>query len=295
MRITKKFAGASCIGKQVYQPCESFEYPIDEIREHEAQLRKLEKQFIAKIGSKGRGLRGENDLSEEEEEEEVKQEGEKRESIPATGKRKGVALSSQNIDPDVDEIVDESPATKYRFTSKKRVMSAPDLSQMDILRPHNTRQCGPQDSKRLPPDALKEYFGQPLGGESDDFFIGLQSSGSRGSDRDTKFVVGASSANNSMNSRRGLSSRSKHNSSSMENKRSQSVMDLTEFERLVSDEKAAGINKLKFSWHLSIIINIVLSNLAFRNFVDKVRNRFGRTVRLKPQQQFQQIWKFCTW
>ena len=47
MRITKKFAGASCIGKQVFQPNEDFiEY---EVVECEEELRSLEERFLARL------------------------------------------------------------------------------------------------------------------------------------------------------------------------------------------------------------------------------------------------------
>lgn len=51
MRITKKFAGASCIGKVVFQPCEQgLSQDIDE-RESE-NLRILEKLFLIKLYGK---------------------------------------------------------------------------------------------------------------------------------------------------------------------------------------------------------------------------------------------------
>eukprot|EP01038_Epipyxis_sp_PR26KG_P008089 gene8089-10958_t len=51
MRITKKFAGAACIGKQVFQP--SSTATSDEISEHESELKKLEHLFLLKLNAKG--------------------------------------------------------------------------------------------------------------------------------------------------------------------------------------------------------------------------------------------------
>lgn len=52
MRITKKYAGKSCIGKQIYQPCEGFQNNLDAIQEAEKELDGLEKIFLKKIQSK---------------------------------------------------------------------------------------------------------------------------------------------------------------------------------------------------------------------------------------------------
>lgn len=51
MRITKKFAGASCIGKQVFQPSEDLREVSTQSAEYE--LRHLERQFLTRLGSKG--------------------------------------------------------------------------------------------------------------------------------------------------------------------------------------------------------------------------------------------------
>ena len=51
MRITKKFAGASCIGKQVFQPCDetfSGEHSQPEIEE----LLVLEETFYCRVGDR---------------------------------------------------------------------------------------------------------------------------------------------------------------------------------------------------------------------------------------------------
>lgn len=50
MRITKKYAGASCIGKQVFQLSESY---YDCFQENERELQRLENLFLVRINGKG--------------------------------------------------------------------------------------------------------------------------------------------------------------------------------------------------------------------------------------------------
>jgi hypothetical protein len=51
MRITKKYSGQSCIGKQVFVPCEMTELNLRLIAECEKELIALEKQFFASLGA----------------------------------------------------------------------------------------------------------------------------------------------------------------------------------------------------------------------------------------------------
>ena len=50
MRITKKFAGASCIGKQVYQPCRYTPQNIEAIQHAREELAHLERVFLSRLG-----------------------------------------------------------------------------------------------------------------------------------------------------------------------------------------------------------------------------------------------------
>ena len=52
MRITKKYAGESSIGKQIFHPSETFMSSEEDIREVEQQLCVLEKAFLKRINSK---------------------------------------------------------------------------------------------------------------------------------------------------------------------------------------------------------------------------------------------------
>lgn len=53
MRITKKYAGASCIGKQVFQLCDHY---YECFQENERELQRLESLFLVRINGKGGGL-----------------------------------------------------------------------------------------------------------------------------------------------------------------------------------------------------------------------------------------------
>jgi hypothetical protein len=55
MRITKKYAGASCIGKQVFQLADNY---YEAFQENERELQRLETLFLARINGKGSGLSG---------------------------------------------------------------------------------------------------------------------------------------------------------------------------------------------------------------------------------------------
>jgi len=52
MRITKKFAGASCIGKQVFTPCDDYNLNFAAIQENEFELQRLETLFLMRINAK---------------------------------------------------------------------------------------------------------------------------------------------------------------------------------------------------------------------------------------------------
>lgn len=52
MRITKKYSGASCIGKQVFQPCPTSELTAEQSRANERELARLERNFLNRLGNK---------------------------------------------------------------------------------------------------------------------------------------------------------------------------------------------------------------------------------------------------
>jgi hypothetical protein len=49
MRVTKKFSGSSCIGKQIFQPCDETSVNIDLMKKGELELIKLENTFRSRI------------------------------------------------------------------------------------------------------------------------------------------------------------------------------------------------------------------------------------------------------
>ena len=61
MRITKKYAGASCIGKQVFQLCDNY---YECFQENERELQRLENLFLIRINGKGGGLSGKRGTGE---------------------------------------------------------------------------------------------------------------------------------------------------------------------------------------------------------------------------------------
>lgn len=60
MRITKKYAGSSSIGKQIYQPSEDVDVNSESLKESEAELSALEETFLKKIKSKNGSQEGED-------------------------------------------------------------------------------------------------------------------------------------------------------------------------------------------------------------------------------------------
>lgn len=49
MRVTKKFSGSSCIGKQIFQPCDETSVNMELIKRGELELNKLENTFRSRI------------------------------------------------------------------------------------------------------------------------------------------------------------------------------------------------------------------------------------------------------
>ena len=52
MRVTKKFAGQSCIGKQIFQPCDDTSSNMELIKRGTEELTKLESTFRSRVKSK---------------------------------------------------------------------------------------------------------------------------------------------------------------------------------------------------------------------------------------------------
>ena len=202
MRITKKFAGASCIGKQVFQlnPYTTPQYSAI-LKDAENELNLLEQNFHARIGNKITS----NIIPR-----------------PTVNNRKlnkvhdSSSSSTSNIDDsdddDGDDEFDESlqyesvklfrgPNDKYNnTTSIRRVISAPDISQYN--------DTAPQISFRSLDEMAKV------------------------DNTENVALVAAAAAATALVAN-GYSSLRRRD-------RSQSAMDLREFERLIADDQAAG-------------------------------------------------------
>lgn len=209
MRITKKFAGATSIGKVVYQPSEATDRQLDQ--EESDELRRLELLFLERLHGK--------------------QAGDKRVGTSASSSAK---LSSSSPSGESGKLTRRQHERSLRSTaaetqspardgahvtrSMKRIVSAPNFSLLSSLQTRATRQYYDDDEVHevspgrvgfarrsapaqgsLPPlPPSKRYF------------------------EDAELV--ASSSSNSLRSK----------------KRSQSVMDFGEYEHYMKNDQAAG-------------------------------------------------------
>ena len=107
MRITKKYAGSSSIGKQIYAPCDEFHAITEEIRRGEEDLSRLEQLFLTRICSKGSFVEEEPEAAEP-----------LRRNAPRNCSKTDLTALLQE---------DQDLSQKLRG---KRVRSAPDLSDL---------------------------------------------------------------------------------------------------------------------------------------------------------------------
>lgn len=107
MRITKKYAGTSSIGKQIYSPCEEFHSIAEEIRRGEDELARLEQLFLTRISNKGSFVEDEPEVTEP-----------LRRNAPRNCSKTDLTALLQE---------DQDSSQKLRG---KRVRSAPDLSEL---------------------------------------------------------------------------------------------------------------------------------------------------------------------
>lgn len=130
MRITKKFAGASCIGKQVYQPAEhesntTFKATVTKI---EGELKELEQAFLKRLFSKSGGHSGSFNSLED--------------FGGSTTRSRGSSVS--NSGGGLRSLSDRNTSSVkpkqlgldmlgYGGSKPKRVTSAPDLTQLSVI------------------------------------------------------------------------------------------------------------------------------------------------------------------
>jgi hypothetical protein len=208
MRITKKYAGKSCIGKQIYQPCEGYQNHLDAIKDAERELEMYEKIFLNKIQSKmqqshGR-LRVFTDRERPRNDSKATTSGNSEVDEGTSGE------DGPNDDAEEGHLYPRLASHSPRHPLLRRNLSAPDLY-------HSTHDSFPPRSPRLSPN----------GGIKGELFI----KGEHGSfSRDDAFLLFPPDDYY----------RSYQSSPFSNKKRCRSVMALMDFEKLVTDDQAAG-------------------------------------------------------
>lgn len=123
MRITKKFAGASCIGKQVYQPADESSYNKAMLTKIEEELKELQRLFLKRLFSKsGGGSSSFLSLEMDDSGSSGISSGGRGSSVTSSS---GILAKNSGVKPKqlkLDSIV-----------KPKRITSAPDLSQLNLL------------------------------------------------------------------------------------------------------------------------------------------------------------------
>ncbi len=274
MRITKKFAGNNCIGKQVFHPCENNEVNNAMRKESMAELDRLERIFRARVYSKAhsiseRYIRNYNDSHSSS----VPQQSpntrgikhkqnpctEVEETTPYVSPRKNskeyspesAASSSANTSMSAmtdsiagltslgDSSFSSSSSSNGVFQKNKRVMSAPDLTQLSLLATVAPLSSSAQDDStssisRLSSSysAVDDYMQPPgiaFASQTSPFTSSTRKSPHKGGKEKSKSVL--------PNTRSGANGgRLRSNSQ----KKSHSVMDLVNYEKLAADDHLAG-------------------------------------------------------
>ncbi len=294
MRITKKFAGASCIGKQVFHPCENNESNNTIRVEGEAELVKLEKLFLARLYSKaatlldrqnhqlqreqimsqaprtpaqspsGRGIKHKQNPTIAEADNNSTLLNHATKSTLPDGSPESESSTNTSTDCGNTSIggvsFSSSGSLSYQqqtgvFQKNKRIMSAPDLTQLSILAttaaPSSSSYAGENNSIDDPYSSIARlgvagsaddsalsgaYFSSGSTGIASSHSSGLNSSSFRKSP-----VKGTKTKNILMSSSGGL-----HKSGVVRGairgqyKKSHSAMDLVNYEKLAADDRAAG-------------------------------------------------------
>lgn len=129
MRITKKFAGASCIGKQVYQPAEESSVTTATIMKIEGELKELEQAFLKRLFSKSGGHSGSfNSLDMEDYTANIRSRGSSV-SYSNGGSRSSGDRGSSSMKKQLGiDMLDGHGSHK-----PKRITSAPDLTQLNMI------------------------------------------------------------------------------------------------------------------------------------------------------------------
>lgn len=247
MRITKKFAGASCIGKQVFHPCEHTEANNQLRKEGMAELQQLEYAFLHRLRSKSAAVA---QLVEKfvPSQSPGGGRGVKNKHNPSISGSSGMTLEKSNsftLSNDVDRLRTTSSESggylvvkeegvgldsdAHTFQKNKRIMSAPDLT---MLLSNEVLTASDSSTK------LSELAYSP--GSS--FLLGSNSGKKvtpRGRVRTGSGAKMSRELSDSFNGGVGIAS-AHHNSLRM-SKKYYSQMDLAHYEKLATDDMAAGL------------------------------------------------------
>jgi hypothetical protein len=256
MRITKKYAGSSSIGKQLFQPCEPFEDMESVLDAHDVELAGLEARFLERIAGKkcnnSRGSRRPMDGNDDTDPFDPLQqhpsphlEREQYEQLQAL-------CTPQRL---VYSLPYEAHALR-KLHASKRVASAPNLSTMDARdRDHYERDA---TSAFYNNDLNKEPYARddnidntrfsrlPAIGEEFNVDVFRQQTLARERERERKLAQHVTSVANATGW-----------------KRSRSVMAFMDFEKLAADDKAAGECSLCLSVSLCLSASSPVPFLLF--------------------------------
>jgi hypothetical protein len=269
MRITKKYAGKSCIGKQIYQPCEGFQDSPEIILEAEKELEALEKAFLRKIQAKSSNNSPNISSAEYQR---------KRNSTHRVSQLRTLATTNPNSNPnghfsdyDEEEATNLSSDLAEHYTPVKKEEPeklSPSFQRFSSLSRNpfeNSRR--PTLRRNLSAPVLLSFHQEPWSPRHghhdeyisshrhhfDDFYVLTERIPLGGGGKSEKTIP--SSQN---------SSGKQSNSSFTAKKRSHSVMALLDFEKLVTDEQAAGKDRQRLG--NSVLILLILPFFVGRLF-----------------------------
>lgn len=251
MRITKKYAGKSCIGKQIYQPCEGFQDDLEGIREAEKELEMFEKIFLNKIQSKTATavLHSPANRSRSPSQRILEKKSWFDPSplkVNEVDESENLPQDSYNVNGVAQSLFGSSKGklSSKRFGFPRRNMSAPNLSSAEDPALQAIKEENEDKFRR---NKITEEF----------FLLGGRLPLSRGDQTQE-------------------SSNHSSTSSFSAKKRSHSVMALMDFERLVADDRAAGNPR-------SSLCSVVISLIGdlFYEFITMM----GSNVSKKRQQK----------
>lgn len=205
MRITKKYAGSSSIGKQLFQPCDNFHDVQDQIRGIETELARLEIIFLAKIHSK---LPSSDKLA----------------LTPEPPLRKGV-----NSSPGALDQTDQEDSGSNGSHPKLRLLNFEALSDGKM----KPKLIGPHTSMNISGSILMDKSKRTLSAPNLQHLVPIK-------DKSAVLSMPLASSSSTKDDQSVLKPNYSSSKKTIGWKRSRSVMALMDFEKLVADDQAAG-------------------------------------------------------